>query len=287
MLQAAGARLYAIGGTGGAGSDARRPVDAGQGLVALRRGHVVVAELPEELACRRWGSSYRPQPPLVFALAEPRRAGPPATDAGSPPEVLTPGCRRAWELAELAVEKGPLAVFREPDGCLPALWVLGEAVVDAPETSRVPAAWGWVSLWVNLARQTSPPGVAFWLGQRPVGPGLAVVPGRPRHPAPRAVRLREAFDAADQAAARLLASRASRRKGRPPSTFRGQLYLTLAALVYLHPRRPWPPPPLVVVTGGSAARAAGAGSGPDRGAAGAGDGAAWPPPPRPGRVARP
>ena len=243
----------------------------------------MVVELPEELACYRWGTPYRPHPPLYLApgqqgLAPVHSELAPAqrfdAEPGSQPELLTPGSRRMLDVVDLALDGGWLAVLHEIGGSDPALWLLVEAVVDAPRAGGLAEGW-WVVAWVDLASGPPPRVAARWLSE-PSGqvalPLLAGLPSTP--PERRPIKLRAALEAGCSALYSLLARHPEtavwlRRRGA-----RLQLYLTMAALVYLHPGRPWPPPARLAVEAAPSAGAGGAGIAPDPPAAAERGGAA-------------
>ena len=297
------------------------PADAaGRAAAPARDGEAqaLLVELPEELACYRWGTPYRPQPSLCLAVGEPGRhpirlpepdpsarlqrvadptvPQPDPSEVAAPglpavlrPEPLTPGSRRVLDIVELALEGGWLAVLHEPGGSEPALWLLLEAVADGPGAGGGLAAGRWVATWVDLTSRQPPRGAALRPAEPSTPPALALLPGPP--PAPtgrRRVKLRAALEAACRAAGGLLRQPPGADRWRRRHRARMQLYLTMAALVYLRPGRAWPPPARLVVEAAPSAGAAGAGTAPDPPAAAAPGGAAarkgrLPPQARPGR----
>lgn len=223
-------------------------------------------ELPEPVACRRWGTPYRPHPPLRLSFGDPQDAATPGTKPPAPgTEPVTACSRRAADIVELALDSGWLGVFHEsPRATVPALWAFLETVADGGPLARAPAA-RWLAGWVDLARPSNP----AWCG--PVGApegspepvasavALAVRPGpaRPgpgRYTLPRTLRLPAAWQALMRRAVEAIAqdpqvrSWLNAHKGRCEAARwdepRLQLFVTMAALVYLEPVRPWPPPAL-------------------------------------------
>lgn len=260
-----------------------RVVPVGQGAEGCFR-----VELPDTIACRQWGTPYRPHPPLHIAFDELA----PGVDAGKV-EVVTPGSRRAADIVDLALERGWLGVFHEvPDGRLPALWVLMEGSFDAwPLYRGWPApdgpSWAaasprpfalrscWLVGWADLATATPAGGCRVEVGPfDPAAPAggpsrLLVAPGPPpggrdRRLPGRAGRLPEVLSRMAEAALACFQDalpdgwRPSRvapttragegddgtRSGHP---VRLQLVVTMAAVVFVRPRRPWPPPALLAV----------------------------------------
>lgn len=270
-------------------------------------------ELPEPVACRRWGTPYRPHPPLLLRFRDRQETGA-AAESGDPAapleEPVTPFSRRAADIVELALDPGWIGVFHEPPrpaqgwssagvpargstgaglptrgstgASLPALWVLLEAVMDGGPLARVPPPC-WLVAWVDLARPANP----AWCGRLvpsayargPGADGLSVHPGPPPAcPGPsaarRTLRLPAAWQAIMEQAVRSLAQDASVRRWQAALAGAGhdavlqrapgreglslprqdgrlrredprlQLFVTMAAVVYLNPARPWPPPAL-------------------------------------------
>lgn len=295
------------------------PADAAGRAAAQRDGtaQALVVELPEELACHRWGTPYRPQPSLCLAVEEPGRrparlpepdpsaglqgpavpTAPPtelaeAMAPGLPavlrPEPLTPGSRRVLDIVDLALEDGWLAVLHEPGGSDPALWLLLEAVADAPCAGGGLAEGGWVATWVDLTSRQPPRGALLRMAEPSTPPALALLPGPP--PAPtgrRRVKLRAALEAACRAAGGLLRHPPGADGWLRRHRARVRLYLTMAALVYLRPGRAWPPPARLVVEAAPSAGAAGAGTAPDPPAAAEPGGAAVRKEGPPSKAARP
>ncbi len=253
-------------------------------------------ELPQAVACRRWGTPYRPHPPLLLRFAAGQETCAEARgEPGAPQaEPVTPFSRRAADIVELALGSGWVGVFHEPPSAcqqparglthtsVPALWALLEAVMDGGPLGQVPPTC-WLVAWVDLARPARP----AWCGRLepsayergPCADTLAVRPGPPASgPYPsaarRMLRLSSTWQAIMEQAVRSLAQDASVRRwqaalagvghdavaGGPPRRGvlspsppdrqlrredpRLQLFVTMAAVVYLSPARAWPPPAL-------------------------------------------
>lgn len=247
--------------------------------------HTLTVELPDALACYRWGTPYRPQKSLCLVLQAPEQAGfglrkvaatsKPSADGARQAELLTPGARRVWEMIDLALEGGWLAVLHEVGGTEPALWLLVEAVADAPAAGGLAPGWRAVA-WVDLASGPDQPRTSsLWLEKACEQAPLAVRPGPPASGARRRrLKLGAALEACCSAVGRLIVRQPGATAWLRRRRARLQLYLTMAALVYLRPGRPWPPPArLAVETAAEAAApsapADGAGTAPDPGAAAA------------------
>lgn len=225
-------------------------------------------ELPDELAWH-WARRGRPCPQLWLEFAEPPDGGArtEAPPAGEGPEAVPPFSRRFWEIRALALDLGWLGVFHVPARRHePALWMLLEAVADGAALADVPPP-GLAAVWVRLSGRPGGPAVQFPAplsaaqvtpdtggGPGFAAPGPRLLPGPP--PAARLGRPRVglggALEQAALAAARAFVAHpsASRwlrpRRSSPPCGMgpRLQLFVRMAALIYLDAGAAWPPPPL-------------------------------------------
>ena len=231
--------------------------------------------LPDTLAWH-WGRPGRPCPELWLGFdgaeadADAPGQGGGESLPGPAPEPVDACSRRFWEIRALALDLGWTGIWHQPARRhAPALWLWLEAGADPGQPGRVPPG-GPVVAWVDL--EGARPPAAHVLGPDagraapappPRRPGhsaaLAVrwgpPPGRPR-PRPGRLRLAQALEQAALACAQACAAAwglqpGVRSRGEPPGQPQPQgrtepllrLSVTLAALIYVDPDRPWPPPP--------------------------------------------